>query len=238
MKQQISILSAVISGLLVSASSTNANLLMNGSFENGSFNPNRDAGTMQLFDGSTAITGWVVMGGGGGIAGDIAWENSANPWLFRASEGDKFLDLTGYINDPNTPHGGIALSQTVNVTIGTSYWLSFDVGSSRTYSDGVNPQVTVTVNGTPTTYVFTGDVSLPDGPGPAQNHWQRAGFGFVASENQAVISFLATTPGYDRVIQLDNVNLSAVPEPATMFAGVLLLLPFGASAIRILRRRP
>jgi hypothetical protein len=32
-------------------------------------------------------------------------------------------------------------------------------------------------------------------------------------------------------------NLSNVPEPTTMIAGALLLLPFGASTLRILRRR-
>jgi hypothetical protein len=31
--------------------------------------------------------------------------------------------------------------------------------------------------------------------------------------------------------------LTPVPEPTTMIAGALLLLPFGASTLRILRRR-
>jgi len=33
-----------------------------------------------------------------------------------------------------------------------------------------------------------------------------------------------------------NVNMSAVPEPTTMIAGALLLLPFGASTLRMLRK--
>ena len=39
--------------------------------------------------------------------------------------------------------------------------------------------------------------------------------------------------------EFDNVayNKTAVPEPTTMIAGALLLLPFGASTLRILRRR-
>jgi len=36
------------------------------------------------------------------------------------------------------------------------------------------------------------------------------------------------------IYQIDSV---VVPEPTTMFAGALLLLPFGASTLRILRRR-
>ena len=35
---------------------------------------------------------------------------------------------------------------------------------------------------------------------------------------------------------MDNFEY-AVPEPTTMIAGALLLLPFGASTLRILRRR-
>lgn len=34
-----------------------------------------------------------------------------------------------------------------------------------------------------------------------------------------------------------NAELTAVPEPTTMIAGALLLLPFGASTLRILRKR-
>jgi hypothetical protein len=30
--------------------------------------------------------------------------------------------------------------------------------------------------------------------------------------------------------------VSAVPEPATLISGVLMLLPFGASLVRILRK--
>jgi hypothetical protein len=194
---------------------------------------------MQLLNGSTVITGWTVNGGGGGPGGDIAWELNANqngnPWGFNASDGTHFLDLTGYINDSSIPHGGITLSQTVNTVIGQEYYLSFDVGSSRAFSDGQDPQVTVTVNGTPASYAFTGNVNLPDSAG-SNNHWQEAGFYFSSTGTPATIAFLATTPGYDRVIDLDNVSLVAVPEPATIISGALLLLPFGASTVRILRR--
>jgi hypothetical protein len=36
---------------------------------------------------------------------------------------------------------------------------------------------------------------------------------------------------------IDSITISSVPEPTTMIAGALLLLPFGASTLRILRRR-
>lgn len=40
----------------------------------------------------------------------------------------------------------------------------------------------------------------------------------------------------DNTEQLIGVNVTVVPEPATMIAGALLLVPFGASTIRILRK--
>jgi hypothetical protein len=55
-----------------------------------------------------------------------------------------------------------------------------------------------------------------------------------------------STLGFDSVVatssqyafEFDNVAYSAtpVPEPTTMIAGALLLLPFGASTIRFLRK--
>jgi hypothetical protein len=45
---------------------------------------------------------------------------------------------------------------------------------------------------------------------------------------------LQTTSGYGPV--LDNVTFGAVPEPTTMIAGALLLLPFAAGAVRRMRK--
>jgi hypothetical protein len=35
---------------------------------------------------------------------------------------------------------------------------------------------------------------------------------------------------------IDSITIGTVPEPTTIVSGVLLLLPFGASALRILRK--
>ena len=51
------------------------------------------------------------------------------------------------------------------------------------------------------------------------------------------LKFYQTTPGGSSASPIiDDVTLSSVPEPTTMIAGALLL-PFGASTIRILRRK-
>ncbi|MGH7972844.1 MAG: hypothetical protein ACREIC_29365 [Limisphaerales bacterium] len=38
-------------------------------------------------------------------------------------------------------------------------------------------------------------------------------------------------------VDINSITVSAVPEPTTILAGALLLLPFGGSTIRILRRK-
>jgi hypothetical protein len=231
--------SAIVALCSVCAITAQANLIINGSFENGNFSPNVSGtpGVMKLYNGATDITGWAVVGGGPSFQGDIVWERQDNPWAFHAAEGNRFPDLTGYAGDTLQPHGGIALQQTVNTLPGQYYLLSFDVGSSRAYTGtSPNPQIQVTVNGVPPIWTFTGNVSLPDDPG-FNNHWQHAGFVFLASGTPAVISFMATTFGTDNVIDLDNVSLVAVPEPTTMIAGALLLVPFGASTLRMLRKK-
>ena len=45
------------------------------------------------------------------------------------------------------------------------------------------------------------------------------------------------SPALNQYVYLNQDMLAVVPEPATMLAGALLLLPFGASTIRILRRK-
>jgi hypothetical protein len=51
------------------------------------------------------------------------------------------------------------------------------------------------------------------------------------------LHFYQTTPGGSSASPIiDNVTLSTVPEPTTVVAGALLLLPFGASTLRILRK--
>ena len=55
-----------------------------------------------------------------------------------------------------------------------------------------------------------------------------------------LLTFAYTADGVNGQGLLDNISvtrIAAVPEPTTMLAGMSLLLPFGASTLRILRRR-
>ena len=53
------------------------------------------------------------------------------------------------------------------------------------------------------------------------------------SSTQPGYHFIGTSPGTAYSYEF----MSSVPEPGTMIAGALLLLPFGASTLRMLRRR-
>ena len=80
-----------------------------------------------------------------------------------------------------------------------------------------------------------------DSTGHSENSmgWVNETATFTADATTEFLTFqdLSTPLGTPYGSALDNVVLTAVPEPTTLAAGALLLLPFGASTLRILRRK-
>jgi len=232
-----------------------AQIIVNGSFNNtsSSFNaagglyPGVDPGTMVLGPSSTTIPGWTVSSTGG----NIAWVNGANLWGYTASPGNGsayLLDLTGYEN--SIPYGGIAASTAFSVTGGHTYQLSFALGTDNGYRNGgvgtqangdlvgSSPAITFTVDGNP---AVTDPVLVAAGAA-GQNQWTTETYQWTVPllTTSDSISFVGAGPNNEPYIGLDNVSvtdITPVPEPSTVLAGVLTLLPFGASALRILRKR-
>lgn len=128
--------------------------------------------------------------------------------------------------------GGVAASTAISTVIGQQYNVAFDLGSDHNY-DTVSPSIEVDVNGNPPAGTFTAG---PIGSSVV-NRWETFDFMFTATSASTVISFNGVAADNQKYIGLDNVDVEAVPEPATMIAGALLLLPFGASAFRIIRNR-
>jgi hypothetical protein len=219
-------LCATVLGFLVADESGRANLVVNGSFENtqntfvaSGLGANQD--TMPLTLGSTAIPGWTV------TTAALAWIGPSNPFGLSAAEGSYFLDLSGYHD--NQPYGGVAASTAFATTIGQQYQVTFDLGSDKNYNTA-SPQVDLAVNGGPAQVFVASPI------GNAVNRWEIFSYVFTATTASTTLSFAGAGPDNQKYIGLDNVSVVPVPEPATAIAGLLLLLPFGVSTLRILRR--
>lgn len=192
--------------LVASFGAAQAQSLVNGSFETASAN-NTAPSVVQTFTlgvGSTAINGWTVIGD------DIAWIGGAQFGL-SASAGNKFLDLTNV--QAGAPFGGV--EQTVGTVPGTIYTLSFDLGSSSAYGipSAIDASVLVVNVGTQT-QTFTSTAS-------GANNWQSYAMNFTAANPTTTIRLVGSA-GRDYV-GLDNVAVTAVPEPGTwamMLAGM------------------
>ena len=202
---------AAASVLVLASGMANAavELVANGSFESGAFNPIQSpSGTginnVQLVStGSTAITGWNV-------AKSLLWlDNAQTAVALQASNGSKFLDLTGFST-------GVAnyasVSQSLSTTSGTAYTLSFDLGSSNIYAP--TPVIALTTAGVVVNFAMT---SAPT----ANSQWTKFSYTFTAGSAATPITFTGIQ-GAD-YIGLDNVSVTAVPEPSSMamlFAGL------------------
>jgi hypothetical protein len=184
-------------------------LLINGSFESGTFVPDPlypGDDTMNLTVGATDMTGWTTK-----IA-DLAWIGPSNPFGLIASDGGYFLDLSGFHD--NAPYGGV--QQIVATTIGTQYRLSLDIGTDPLYDfAAVSVQVTGGVG--PTTFTST-----PLTP----NRWESFTFDFTASSASTTIELDGQAAVDEKYIGLDNVSLTVIPEPGvlTLIAGPGLLV--------------
>jgi hypothetical protein len=192
-------------GTALLASASQANLLVNGSFEDGNFvNPGN--ATMSLPIGSTAISGWTTVGD------TLAWIGTGNPWGLTANDGARFLDLTDLA--AGAPFGGV--TQAVATTPGASYLLSFDLGSSTFW--GRPDAVIASAAGTSATFTspLTG----------GNNDWQRVSMAFTATSATTTVQLLGSAAinyiGVDNV-SLDLTSAAPIPEPETwalMLGGV------------------
>ncbi len=107
----------------MTCSAAQANLVVNGSFENTTGFVDNGQDTMSLLVGSTTMTGWTVVGD------SLAWIGPTNPFALTASNGSYFLDLTDY--SANCPCGGV--TQLIATSTGSTYRLTFDLGGSSQY---------------------------------------------------------------------------------------------------------
>jgi MYXO-CTERM domain-containing protein len=197
-----------------------ANLLVNGSFEQGAF-INQGNQTMSLAGGSTAITGWTVLN-------DVtAWIDAGNPFGLSASDGSRFLDLTDY--SAGAPFAGV--SQTFATLAGATYTLSFDLGGSNFWG---RPDALI-ASAAGTSQVFATGPASTTSP---NNDWYSESMSFVATGASTTL-MLQGSQGFN-YIGLDNVSVeltSAPPVPAIPEASTWALMLAGLAACGARARR-
>ena len=116
-------------------------IVTNGSFEDNGFHGNTDSsGSENVNIGdSTTLNGWTVVGQPNRTDA-ITWIDNA--FSLTASDGNYFLDLTGFHD--GEPFGGV--SQTLATTAGDVYKLTFDLGYSNEWGtpDGITATAGIT----------------------------------------------------------------------------------------------
>jgi hypothetical protein len=219
---KLSLKLAVLIGLgALAASQASANLIVNGDFQSG------DTGFSTAYTpnaiGLTENTYSVVNNPIGPAPAQNPYANSS-PYFDHTlgTAAGLMMAVNGAGNS-----GLLVWGQTVSgLTVGQKYefslWLSsWDSASPAIVDIRIDNAIQATFNAPASTAVWV-------------NH------SFLWTASSTSVGFTAI---YDNntVVQgndfaLDDISLTAVPEPTTMIAGALLLLPFGASTLRVLRK--
>jgi choice-of-anchor C domain-containing protein len=193
------------------ATSASAVTINNGSFELGAAIPGGSFISVPALN-STSITGWTVGGGGVDYVGTY----------WQAADGERSIDLS------RLSAGSVA--QKIATVIGQTYKVSFFLSGNP--DGGLGQKVAVTsVSG-----------SLPNvetyNVGPSNSHsnmlWQPYSYSFRAFDTTSTLTFAgATYTPYGPA--LDNVSITAVPEPNT-WAMLIVGMGLVGGTVRMRRR--
>lgn len=202
---------AMVATAMIS-SAANASLLVNGSFEQGTPQPGSN-GFSTLGAGDNSVTGWTV------FSGSVDWING----YWQAQDGTHSIDLAG--NQPG------AIEQTFATVAGTlysvNYWLSGNPDGGDIGKDGV----VAAINGA----IVDASSSITGIQGPSHENMKYSlkNFTFTASGDTTTLRFSSADNAGAFGAVLDNVSVSAVPEPATW---AMMLVGFGVVGASMRRR--
>lgn len=183
--------------------------LINGSFELGT-----DPGSFTTVGpGGSAITGWTV----GGIDG-VDYIGS----YWQAQDGVRSVDLSG--NGPGS------VSQLIDTDFGQQYTVSFWLAGNPDGGDTAKLTVTSVAGTVPQFDTFT---VVPGTNTHANMGWQQYAYTFTAFGAQSLLTFAS---GEDNAYgpALDNVAITAVPEPASW---AMMLAGFGVIGYSLRTRK-
>ena len=214
-RRLISVLATTASAVAL-AMSASAAPFQNGSFEAGTLN---STGTFDtLAAGSTAITGWTVVGNGIDYIGA----------LWPASQGSRSLDLLSC-----GVSGGVA--QTFDTTAGVTYLVTFSLAGNP---DGGVKTLTVSPASNTQSYTFH-----TAGFSNSNVGWSSQTFAFTATASSTTLTFLGGVLGGGSSCAgsaLDNVAVAPANGPASAVpagGGLAAVLLAGAGLAALARRR-
>jgi hypothetical protein len=215
----VGILGATLTIIGTTSSPACADLLTNGSFEQGAFG-NPPNGFTSLAPGSTSITGWTVFND------QIAWGTTPNFTPITALDGSKFIDLQDPGNSP-APFGGV--TQSIATSVGQPYRLSFYIGAleNNSFDPNLGGPVTIRASAGATSADFTFEPLANSGM-----QWMPFDLGFTATSGITAISLLSIAG--ENFHGIDNVSVTAVPEPRTI---VLWSVIVGTSLMAVTWRK-
>lgn len=214
----------VLAGLATTLFGTaaHANLLLNGGFEDPPL-----LSVYAEYDHGQSIGGWLVFGSGFPSSAQLTlradYQEYAGTLSFSPHGGLVSLDMTGSGN-----LGANGVTQTIATTAGASMALSFWVGNQDAAFGGYSLASAVEVF---VDSVSVGVFSNADNSN-ADVNWKQFEVGFVAATPSTTIAFVNATPSGDNMAGLDDVVLTAIPEPTTA-----LLLGLALAGLIPLHRR-
>ncbi len=222
---------AAVFALSASPSFAATNIVVDPGFENAP----APAGSYTTYGFGQTFGGWTVVGADPTNSSLVLSSTYAEPGVaFPAHSGANSVDLTAAGN--TGPTNGIFqnLSTAIGQTYDVSFWLgnaTGAVGGGNTPFYALPSSVTLTIGGGIGELFTNSAVTL------GSVNWQRYTTSFTATGLTTQLLFTNSTPGADNYAGLDDVSVSAAPEPGTW---LMMILGFGmvGSALRLRGRRP
>lgn len=203
-----------VAGAAIALFPARANLLVNGSFESPA------GGYQYVPGGSTYLSGWLTQLNGVEIvtATDIG---VGYDYPSTIQDGTQMVDLAPFV------YTGGGISQTFATTPGTAYDVNFFGSSVSSFGKNGTGSILVTVDSS----VQLFNLNTPG----SDFDWKPLGLSFVASGTTATLTLVSLSDPYTQFAAIDNVSVTAVPEPlgTSVVAGLGL---FGLAGFRRLRR--
>jgi hypothetical protein len=206
----------ILTGIFAGYDTTKAQIILNGSFEQPALSSTVN------YTSTFSFTGWSgASTGDGGTAGVVLGTNFG----LTPEDGNQAFSFNG-----NNPPDGTFIEQTFSTTIGQSYAVDFWLGRNGDPAFDVGPE-TLEVQASVLNASNTTISSITAEP-PSTDTWSMSTFAFTANSSTSTLLFTdisGSNPNSD--LFLDNVSVSAVPEPST-YAALTGLIVLGFAAYR------